>query len=284
MALSLLEQEGVILNGAWDAIDSIANAGRFVALKKHHDINLMFEDSAQAALFNILLGDFLSQPQAKGNKPLPFDLPVPPSNTSASNLTYLFYLRQVAAAPQLGGDPAELNARVEAFGNWLDDYTLVKDVWLANIEVKTDIKIRRCDYLRICADIAKHNFARLQHNVRKIRNILAENGTSIDENDGFLALQDFYEWFHRDLFIYHSSIIAEFLNNIRWAIDRYLQPEYHRAYKADNSDPSWPKYGFDVPAGIQDPLARSMYWDLMNRVRGRPCMPEFVISDSFRDK
>jgi hypothetical protein len=284
MALSQLEQEGVILNGAWDAIDGIANSGRFVALPQLHGSNLMFEDSGQAELFNILLGDFLSQPQAKGNKPLPFDLPPPPSNTSASNLTYLFYLRQVAAAPQLGSDPGELIARVNAFGDWLDDTTLVKDVWLANIEVKTDIKIKRCDYLRICADIAKHSFARLQHNVRKIRNILEENGTVIDENNGFLALQDFYEWFHRDLFIYHSSLIAEFLNNIRWAIFRYLQPEYARAYQADNSDPSFPYYRFDVPGGIQDPLARSMYWDLMNRVRGRPCMPEFSISDSFRNK
>jgi len=284
MALSQLEQEGVILNGAWDAIDGFVNCGLFVPLKQQHDINLMFEDGTHAALFNILLGDFLSQPQAKGNKPLPFDLPVPPPNTSASNLTYLFYLRQVAAMPQLSPDAHELSARVEAFGDWLDGETLVKDVWLGSIEVKTDIKIKRCDYLRICADIAKHNFARLQHNVRKIRNILEQNGTVIDENNGFLALQDFYEWFHRDLFIAHSSIIAEFLNNIRWAIYRYLMPEYGRAYQADNSDPSFPKYHFNVPAGIQDPLARSMYWDLLNRVRGRPCMPEFTIHDSFRGK
>jgi hypothetical protein len=61
-------------------------------------------------------------------------------------------------------------------------------------------------------------------------------------------------------------------------------PEYGRAYQADNSDPSFPKYHFNVPAGIQDPLARSMYWDLLNRVRGRPCMPEFTIHDSFRGK
>lgn len=284
MPLSKLEQEAVILNAVWDSIDAFVNRAMFVDMKTLHDTNVMFEDSTHATLFNILLGDFLSQPQSKGNKPLPFDLPAPPSGTTASNLTYLYYLREVAAAPQLGPDPRELIAHVEGFGKWLEDSTFVKDVWFGNIEVKADIKIQRCEYLKICGDIAKHNFARLQSNVRKIRNILDANGVKIDESQGFLALQDFYEWFHDDLFLYHSSVISEFLNNIRWSIFRYLQPEYKRAYKADNSDPSFPKYKFDIPAGIQDQLSRSMYWDLMNRVRGTPCMPEFTVSDGFKAK
>jgi hypothetical protein len=271
MALSSLEQEGVILNAVWDSIDGFVNRALFVEMTEFHDTNLMFEESTHATLFNILLGDFLSQPQAKANKPLPFNLPAPPSDTTPSNRTYLFYLRQVTANPQLGQDTRELSATVETFGNWLDDYTLVKDVWLGSIEVKTDIKIQ-------------HNFARLQHNVQKIRRILEENGATINESDGYLALQDFYEWFHDDLFVYHSSTIAQFLNDIRWSIFRYLQPEYKRAYQTDNSDPSFPRYKFDVPAGIQDHLARSMYWDLMNRVRGTPCMPQFTVSKSFRAK
>ena len=284
MTLSKLEQEAVILNAVWDAIDGFVNHALFVNMSKLHDTNLSFEDDTHATLFNILFGDFLSLPQAKGNKPLPFDLPTPPSAAAPSNLTYLFFLRSVAANPQLGTNTRELNTRVEAFGDWLDDYSLVKSVCLSNIEIQADIRIQRCEYLKICADIAKHNFARLQNNVRKIRNILEENGAPISESDGFLALQDFYEWFHRDLFVYHSSVIAEFLNNIRWAIFRYLQPEYHRAYIPDNSNPSFPSYRFDVPTGIRDHLARSMYWDLMNRVRARPCMPEFTISEHFKAK
>jgi hypothetical protein len=213
MALSKIEREAVILNAVWDSVDAFVNRGMFVDMKDPRDTNVMFEDSTHATLFNILLGDFLSQPQAKGNKPLPFDLPAPPSGTTASNLTYLFYLREVINAPLLGADPGEMSAHVEGFGNWLDDSTTVKDVWLGNIQVKADIKIQRCEYLKICGDIAKHNFARLQSNVRKIRNILEANGVQISENDGFLALQDFYTWFHDDLFLYHSSIISEFLNN-----------------------------------------------------------------------
>src|SRR5215218_1142153 len=44
--------------------------------------------------------------------------------------------------------------------------------------------------------------------------------------DALLALADFYEKFHTDILNYHASTIAEFLNNIRWGIYEYLQPEF----------------------------------------------------------
>jgi hypothetical protein len=284
MALSKLEQEAVILNAVWDAIDGIANQGVFVKMQRLYDTNVIFEESTHAALCNILLGDFLAQPQARDNQPLPFDLPRPPSSARRSDLTYLFYLRQICDDPKLGTDPSELRSRVDAFGEWLEDVSVIKDVWFGSISLKTDITIPRIDYLRICADIAKHNFARLQHNVRKIRRILEENGSTISESNGFLAIPDFFEWFHDDLFIYHSSAIAEFLNNIRWSIYRYLRPEFERAYRRDETNLSFPNYSFDVPAGFNDQLARTMYWDVMNRMRSRPCMPEFTISDAFKQK
>jgi len=279
MIFSKLEQEAVILNAVWDMIDGMVNYAMFDKAAKIHDTNLFFHSSTEGHLFNILLGDFLSLPQQKGNKPLPFDLPIPGKDVRDSDLTYLFYLRQLCKHPQLGPDATELQKHVEGFGAWLEAHTLVEKVWLSYIEVETDITISRFDYLKICADIAKHNFARLQSNVRKICRILKENGKAIDENQGFLALPNFYEWFHDDLFIYHSSVIAEFLNNIRWSIFRYLQREFARSYTPIDQKPM---YKFDVPAECVQPLARAMYWDLMNRVRGRPFMPEFTISDSFK--
>jgi hypothetical protein len=281
---SALEQEAIILNAVWDMIDGMVNYGLLRHFDKTQDTNLQFHSDTEARLFNILLADFLSKPEARGSDPLPFDLPRPPDNASPSDRTYLFYLRLVCAAPQLAGDGAELRDHVEAFGTWLEATSHVEKVWLADISVETDITVTRFNYLRICGDIAKHNFSRLDRNVIKIRRILADNGKSIDVNQGFLALPNFYEWFHRDLFLYHASMIGEFLNNIRWSIYRYLRPEYDRAYRADNSDPCFPKYKFDIPAGIQDQLARSMYWDLMNRVRGRPYLPEFTISHSLKER
>ena len=98
----------------------------------------MFEESTHASLFNILLAIF-SQPQAKGNKPLSFDLPAPPADVAPSDLTYLFYLRGVCGDPRNLDQTRENRSAVEAFAAWLEDHTLVKDVWLANIEIQIDI-------------------------------------------------------------------------------------------------------------------------------------------------
>jgi len=66
----------------------------------------------------------------------------------------------------------------------------------------------------------------------------------------------------------------------RQGIFRYLQPEFERSYKAE----SHLSYGFDIPNGCNDQLAQAMYWDIMNRVRAGPLMPQFTISDSLKKR
>ncbi len=63
-----------------------------------------------------------------------------------------------------------------------------------------------------------------------------------------LALGDFYERFHTDILNYHSSTIAEFLNNIRWGIYEYLQPEFRRSIVWEESNPR--KYRYTVVSRI----------------------------------
>jgi hypothetical protein len=50
-------------------------------------------------------------------------------------------------------------------------------------------------------------------------------------------LDDFYERFHKDILNYHSSTIAEFLNNIRWGIYEYWLSRNSRG-NASNIAPS----------------------------------------------
>ena len=82
--------------------------------------------------------------------------------------------------------------------------------------------------MKICGDIAKHNFLRLSQNVKRLRRALEINGHTIDEGQAYLLLPEFYEWFHTNIFAYHSSTIAEYLNNLRLGIFAYLQPEFAR--------------------------------------------------------
>ena len=164
---------------------------------------------------------------------------------------------------------------VEAFADWLDREFFVEGVWLPSIDIQLDIRLTRITYLKICGDIGKHSFARLERNVKRIIDILSANGVSVDEGMGYTVLPEFYEWFHTHLFAYHSSTIAEFLNNLRWGIYSYLVPEYDRSYEPVEP---YPAYRFHYPSKVIQPLTQQMYWGLMNRVRSAPYFPKFTVS------
>jgi hypothetical protein len=156
------------------------------------------------------------------------------------------------------------------------------ELWLSSISEKLDLRVKRIDFLTICGDIAKHNFSRLRRNVKKIMAILAANSLVVDEAKAFLVLPDFYENFHHNVFAYHASTIAEMLNNIRWGIFHYLEPEYARSFeRLPDHDLV---YRFNYPAGGSSPLAKGIYWDLMNQVRSRPHFLVFVTTDSLKKR
>lgn len=145
--------------------------------------------------------------------------------------------------------------------------------------------VARYRYLKICGDIAKHNLARLETNVAHIRKLLKDSGHEVSEQDAYLAVDDFFEWFHSHIFMYQSSVIGEFLNNIRWAIYDYLQPEFRRAFHYTGElVTALRMYSFHVPSDIRQPVAHAMYWDLMNRSRTQPYVHRFVISDNCKSE
>jgi hypothetical protein len=280
-----IEQECIILNSVWEMIDGMVNWGMFVKHEHTEPTNMMFETSQHSRLFAILLGDFLSQLRAFKGQSIPFDLPAAPSNARPSDLTFLYYLRQVCTRPHLAPGASDLSSRIEAFATWLEGDFVTKGVNLGAIGVVADLRIHRYRYIKICGDIAKHNLARLQTNVRHIGDLLEASGHPVSEQQAYLAVADFFEWFHTDIFIYHSSHIAEFLNNIRWAIFDYLRPEFLRSWhRKEGYSESFPWYGYHYPNNCNEPVARAMYWDLMNRVRAQPYMFRFIVSDSFKSR
>lgn len=285
MTFNRTEQEAIILNAVWSMIDEMVNFAIFMPLgDKLHDTNLMPRTTDTRRLFHILLGDFLSQLVRKGKRGLPFDLPSPSSNARASDLTFLFYLRNVCNDPILGSTAERLREPTDAFSNWLEANTHIEKVWLPAIGIELDLTIDRITWLKICADIGKHSFARLEPNVAKIVRILSEHGKQIDEGMGYAVLPEFWQWFHEHLFAYHLSTIAEFLNNIRWGIYEYLQPAFERAYHVTSNDLRAPSYAFRVPAEITAPIARTMYWDLMNLARSPPYFPRFTVTQSLKNQ
>jgi hypothetical protein len=280
-----IEQECIILNSVWEMIDGMVNWGMFVKHDRATPTNMMFETSQHRRLFIILLGDFLSQLRAFKGEPIPLGLTAAPSNARPSDLTFLYYLRQVCAKPYLASEANALSAHVEAFAAWLEVEFTADGVNLGDIDIVASLHVSRYRYIKMCGDIAKHNLARLSTNVRHLRALLEAAGHPVGEQQGYLAVENFFDWFHDDIFVYHSSQIAEFLNNIRWAIYDYLRQEFARSWHlTERATPDFPIYAYRYPDGCAEPVARAMYWDVMNRVRAKPSVHRFIVSESLKQR
>lgn len=268
------EQEIIVLRAVWSLIDNMVNYKNF---EKEHgtvDAELMFKTESTSRLFNILLADFLSKP-----KPGTFDLPAA-TGLAKTDHTFLFYLCRICDNPILNVESGSIRTPVQQFIDWLEGECFVEKVWFSSIDVEIDIRVKRLTLLKICGDIAKHSFARLNVTVERIQKVLKDNRKQIDSGQGFLVLPEFYEWFHDNVFHYHASIIAEHLNNIRWGIFDYLEPEYSRSFEKTSPKPIG--YRFNYPTDCCNSLAKGMYWDLMNQVRRRPYFPRFAITELLR--
>lgn len=271
------EQEIIILRAVWDLIDDMVN---YRAFEKEHgtiDARVNFKTPSERRLFNILLADFLSRPKSGT-----FDLPEPTEGSAKTEYTFLFYLRRICENPILNFESASLQTPVQQFIDWLEGECFVEKVWFPSIEIETDIRIKRVNFLKICGNTAKHSFARLEVTADLITKVFKKNGIKIDIKQGFLALPDFYEWFHNDIFSYHASTIAEYLNNIRWGIFGYLQPEFSQSFEW--LDAQEVGYRYNYPEDCLRPLAQAIYWDLMNKVRSRPFFPRFISTESLKNR
>ncbi|MFE0017553.1 hypothetical protein ACFWXH_22115 [Mesorhizobium sp. NPDC059054] len=237
----------------------------------------MFKTQEASKLFLIMLADFLSLPR-DGT----FGL-VKLTGEGSLGKTYLGHLHRLASAPLFSGDTGLLSSSIEMFAQWLDGFAVVEKVWLPSIEREGTLRVRRMSYLKICGTISKHGFTRLGDIVGKIRTILADNGTDIDEGQCYLVIPEFQEWFQDNIFMASATTVAWHLNEIRWGIYRYLRTEFERSYTPTKVLAGAQMYGYDVPAEITNPLIRSMYWDLMNGMRTAPFFPRFTVNRHLRE-
>jgi hypothetical protein len=276
---SPIQQEVIVLAAVLDLIDDMVNMRTFARPITSRPANLMPNTSTDLRVFAILLGDFLSLPKAYSGGKNPFGLSAPEKHESGSARTYLRYLREIANNPNFNGDIGPLAKEVHAFSAWLDVRITCPKVWFADLNIEFDMTVERIWVFKTVGDLAKHNFSRLEGQIRRIKRMLADHGFMIDEADIYGALPSINEWLGDHLLAYHTSTIAEFLNNLRWAIHGYLQPEFVRAFRRQGEDLL---YTFDVPSEIGQNLPRGMYWRLMNAMRNEPCFPRFEVTHSLK--
>lgn len=280
MTFTALEQEAIVLNAVVGMVDDMVNHVIFCSPGKNcEDTELLPQTSDTLRQFAILLRDFLSPVTAKGQGPMPFGLPKPPKSCRATDYTILFYLARVCENPSIGTDPGRLSKLVHDFTAWLESKAVVPKVWLSNISVEVDLTIKRIDFIRMGGDIGKHNFLRLGGQANKLKKILEENGVTIDESQAYAALPDCWDWFHTHLFAYHASTLAEFLNNIRYAIRLYVAPVAESQCRMTGD-----RYVFDRPTAIANEFAWAQYHDLLSSTRRSPNFPQFSVTISLKNR
>lgn len=262
MQLTAIEEEVVVLKAIKELIDSIVNHEVITLSDGDPDAEIRFRSMTHAKFFNIVLVDLLSKTDKRG-----FVEPAP----------YLAALRKVTERPHfdIDGSVEQLREATQQFVTWLDSIVEIENVWLPSVPTKTTLKLTRLELVKTAGNICRHNFLRAVGIAEEVRAMLAAGGVSISTDQALRALSDLYEWWlHNDVFHYHSSTLAEFLNNIRWSIYRYLQPEHLRSIVWE--DPR--RYRYTFPDGISSEFAKECYWELMNEVRSPPYMRRFQVT------
>jgi hypothetical protein len=262
MEFNKIEEEIILLKAIKEIIDSMVNFEVLSLNGTDPDSSIMFSSMTHQSFFNIILVDFLSKTDKKA----------PIKQTS-----YLGGLRSISKNPSFDIDNSieSLKLATQEFVHWLEQKVEVA-VWLPSIEANTTLKISRISFLKMCGDISKHNFLRAVGVADELKDALSQSGVTIHIDDALLALADFYERFHTDILNYHGSTIAEFLNNLRWGIYEYLQPEFRRSIIWEAGNP--PMYRYTYPDGVVTNLAKNCYWELMNEVRIQPFMRRFQVT------
>ena len=263
-AHSNAEKEVIFLRAITDLIDSMVNLSMFQIYGSSPDVNILFHTHHHQKLFNILLVDLLS---------------IPDKHLVGCRLSYPDALRDVCKEPSfdIAYSVANLRSAVNSFSDWLS-YEPIVEVWFPSIDYGGPLKLSRETFISICGNVSKHSILRQSHQAMKLKSVLEQSGVQVTPDQALLAVEDFYERFHKDIFNYHSSTIAELLNEIQWGIYEYLLPEYRRSYVCDSSDFLEPKYHYSYPSEVQSDLAKALYWDLMNWIPRGPIVEKFSVT------
>ena len=263
MKFTPIEKEVIILKAVTELIDYMVNFEVFNLLGDDPHSSIGFRTMTHQKYFNIILVDFLSC----------FD-----EKKLGEKQSYLDAIRTICQFPNFNKNNSIKNLKnsAEEFIIWLEQEVQIKTE-LPSIDNKTSLLIKRIEFIKICGNISKHNFTRLSRVAKELISILKRNAINISFEDSLLILDDFYEIYHSDIFNYHSSTIAEFLNNIRWAVYEYLLPEFCQSIVYEGiKRPK--KYHYTYPKEINNNFAQNCYWDLMNIIRSKPYMRKFKVT------
>ena len=173
----------------------------------------------------------------------------------------------------------ELETSIAELKKWLNEKPPIK-LWLPTLQIDAKIEVPRIELLKIAGNHSKHNVSRLTGVSREIHKILSEHSYDVPIELIPLALEDFQEHLSENYFIYYGTWMSELLNNIRWGIQRYLEPTYIKSHKKGDDGYS---YRFEYPDEIKNEISQQWFWRLMNHIRSGPYVKRFSSLDGFKE-
>ena len=226
------------------------------------DNEVKFSSMLHMRFFNIILVDFLSKSDKK---------------VMGEETSYLRALENICESPSfdVGCSITSLKEETKDFITWLNREIEI-EVWLPTAEIEAMLKIKRIELIKICGNISKHSFSRLSGVANNLIKISERNSHTISKEDALIMLDEIYENCHMNILNYHSSTIAEFLNNLRWGVHEYLLPEFKSSKVILGGSPE--KYCYTYPSDIKSNFCRILYWNMMNVIRAKPLLKKFKIS------
>lgn len=264
MELAKIEKEIIYLLAIKHFIDEMVNFEIVKILRRSPYSEIRFQSMTHQKFFNIILVDFLSCPDTQ---------------ILGEQQPYLQALTSICKNPFFNKNNSIENLRkaTQECRDWFDHEFVAEKIWLPSIELETDLLIKRSEFIKICGNISKHNLTRLSRVTKDIIRIFKRNGKMLEEEGAFSIIEEFYNWFHNDILNYHGSTIAEMLNNIRWAIYEYLQPEFRQSIVYKEND-AYNRYRFTYPKDVCNKFAQQCYWELMNEVSSKPYVEKFEVT------
>jgi len=270
-----IEMEICILLSARQSINSIVNRSVLsIEGDMQNSVTIRPTSMEAAALVSILLVDFISRIEP------PFGIEPPCENFRS----HVEALKQICEHPHFNFNESifDLKNAVKVFDEWLLYEATFEKVWLPSaVDEELQLKMKREEFLRICGDISKHSTLRLSRTAKRILEVLQRSNSNISLHDAFSGMEDFYRWFHNDVFHYHLTKICEMLNNISWGIQAYLTDEYNRSYTVDLEKSRERRItcnSFQYPTEVKSQLGKYFYWGLMNEIRAKPYIEKFKAS------
>ena len=182
MALNDIEEEVILLKAVMELINSMVNFEMLQLVGNDPDSCILFESMTHQRYFNIVLVDFLSCTDKKA---------------FITQTTYLGALKKISKSPNFNfnGSVISLSIATKEFCDWLDQEIEVHELWMPSVEKEITLILTRFDFLKMCGNIAKHNFLRSIGVAGDLKKILSKSGISIELDEAMLALDDFYKQF-----------------------------------------------------------------------------------------